>query len=264
MYGETSKLYALFVIGGLLVVSACQHQAQPEEGTAVPAVSFYFTPEDGTTNESGAALTMHYFSLLRGVREVSPGLEEPLHAAVFLKTWPEREPVEIGFETNRSSQIVVSKVIPRSPLQDRWYLLVAGSEMPSNVIYSPLRLPDGSAGVRFRPGSHPRVREFTVCTDHEGYVRLGATFSEPVTVDTPDSEILTLKTDDVLQSCVTTSVTSLGLEVRCGRVSVESKAIVEAKAGGFGATGERLEAGSWQIDPEVLTRSNCLFVTPPI
>ena len=148
------------------------------------------------------------------------------------------------------------------PLEDRWHLLGTNSELPVTAVSAMPLLPDGSIGVRFRPGSHPRFQRFDFCHDEYGNLSVRATISELVRFDSGYPDLVSLEVDGAAKECRT----SAEFTVRdCGRISPRATLTLNAYSVALGWRSDvRLEAGSWSIDPQLVRGSGCQTFVPPI
>jgi hypothetical protein len=120
-----------------------------------------------------------------------------LAQSIRLYEWPEMR--DVPFTTTvqdvtgnmhasdgyRRADLAYVEVTPATPFADRWYAVVV-TALPGNMARPRLsqhqRLPDGSLGARFTPGSHPTVSGIRVCDKGGGSSVVIVDFSERIKI----------------------------------------------------------------------------------
>jgi hypothetical protein len=270
-------------VGGLQI--ACEQSrcalvtepaSQPDGGAAdtagggspLASAQLQISPADGTT-ASGMDLTLRLYDYAGIVDDAK--LAE-VSAQAVLQTWPEGTPVAFTTDTLAEAppSYKVVRIVPTSPLTDRWYL--AGLRgLPAKITYyTPAPLPDGKPGVRFRPGSHPRVSQIQFCLKEGAGMKLIVGLSETVTLNRPTDELVALKIGGADSPCAWTGATSPtplvvgGLPYACAALAETASVIVTVAPGGTAAGGATLEGGSWPIDIAKLPAGSCRTFQPQI
>ncbi|MFZ4580242.1 MAG: hypothetical protein ACOYOB_17810, partial [Myxococcota bacterium] len=144
----------------------------------------------------------------------TPTLAVPTDVATIV-TWPELElvPTEAHSVPAVAAEPAYLQLQPTSPLQNRWYAVIAG-RVPTGwtIILDSLlyHLPDGTRAARFRPDSHPTIRWLRVCND-SSTMRLEALLSE---VLSPTASPFLVTQDDEPVYCELGPPDSSGLFIR--------------------------------------------------
>src|SRR5882724_5689406 len=165
-----------------------------------PTAQLQIAPADGTTAWAGADVAL---SLYDPVGIVTDAWLEQLKAKAFLQTWPERAPVVFQAETlsEPPASYKVVHLLPTAPLDARWYVAGVDSGLPSAIrFYAPLD--DGTNGVRFRPDSHPLVRDVQFCLKAGAGMKLLVRFSEPLTLGVVPEKLVTLTVGGAPAPCI--------------------------------------------------------------
>jgi hypothetical protein len=219
-------------------------------------VELQITPADGTTAWASADIAL---SLYDPTGIVSDAWVEQLRAKAFLQTWPERAPV--AFQTGMLSDPV--HILPIAPLDARWYLAGVDSGLPSAIhFYTPLS--DGTNGVRFRPDSHPLVRDVQFCLKAGPGMKLLVDFSEPLTLGAGPEKLVTLTVGGAAAPCTSYDQRPEALYFTCDALSPTAKVEVSVTADATSATGIPLQTGSWSIDVAALPADSCRVFSPPL
>jgi len=119
---------------------------------------------------------------------------------------------------------------------------------PAHVV---ARLPDGAAGTRFRPGSHPRVASIQICGGGAGS-KVDVAFSEPVTYASAGSEIVTLSAAGTPAPCPMSQAegNSLVLSWRPARRGVQRRGVRRRRRHGR----DGRSPGSRELDRRIVGR----------
>ena len=225
--------------------------------TGPPAV-LWFDPADGET----ARHEMDIVVTADG--NLSDAAFADLAKRLFLKTWPERTPVAATTVINPAGGGErEARLTATDALDDRWY--VAGIDaLPPHVVPQ-TRMPDGAVGARFRPGSHPRIRQISFCKKQDpAATALLIDFSEPITASAPPGGLVSVAFAGRAVSCVFVTTLIATSELVCPELASAASVTVSISAGFSGATGEPLPPGSWDIDIAKLTAGQCPYFSPPI
>jgi hypothetical protein len=241
---------------------ACSSQGD-NGGPMSPQITamLFFSPDDGSTAQSTGAVDLVLSS--GAVSIVTQTLLSDVAGRVVFQTWPEGDAVPFGTTLGdgpAAGQMRVT-VTPQAALDDRWYLVKLGS-VPSMVLPE-ARLEDGSAGTRFRPGSHPRVASIQICRNDASSGKLLVTFSEAVTFAGPTEGIVSLSIAGSPSTCMQYGSQGDTLLFTCGLLAGAETATIAVGAGVSGATGVAEDPGSWTLGVTG-TPGNCVELRPPL
>jgi hypothetical protein len=162
-------------------------------------VQLQITPADGKTAWAGADIAL---SLYDPAGIVTDTWLEQVKAKAFLQTWPERTPVAFQAETlpEPPASYKVLHLLPAAPLEARWYVAGVDSGLPPAIRFY-TTLADGTNGVRFRPDSHPLVRDVQFCLKAGAGMKLLLSFSEPLTLGVAPEKLVTLAVGGAAAPC---------------------------------------------------------------
>lgn len=275
----------------LIAISGCDEghrsEAPPESPVAIGASAgaaateqkglyYAFSTYDGQTAQADGdplALICSATPFDGGI-DVDPDVEEQLKADVFLRTWPEQDPVEFDFINATAGAFPQHKtwqVNPRAPLEGRWYVLgVSAAFSDRSVAPYPL-LPGGDRGVRFRPDSKPRVSRITFCPigiPYTGEVSVSTSFSETLDIETLNIATGAQRYGDVVTvipsaSCETHQASAFGLVADCLHFPLPSTVTVRVAGGVYSKSGQLLEPGSWTVNLDLPLSGECDEFQPP-
>jgi hypothetical protein len=226
-----------------------------------PFVILSAVPADGSTAWGG--------------RDITVVVEDPGHLVteqaradlgehVFIHTWPDDTAVPVSTENvpGPTDWQWGIRVTPAVSLDDHWYV-VGASELPGRALLK-AKLPDGTFGARFRPGSHPRVASLQLCDDPPDGVKVIVTFSEPVSAAGNAADLVSVALDGRSTRCTSTGVDPGVLTFACAERASGASGNVSLAAGLASFDGVPLEAGSWPIQVTQLPHGGCQAVAPPL
>lgn len=220
-----------------------------------------FGVEDGTTN-LGAELPSLTVADQAAVATETKLAE--LAASVAIETWPERVAVAgVQVLVDAADASPVGRVLRAgapAALADRWYLARVTALPQGFVSYQ--RLDDGTVGVRFRPGSAPRIREVQTCAKAGTGAKLLLYPSEPVRAERPIAEIVTVTQGGAVVPFSVNSVAQSDIELVCESLAA-GKAQVRVGPGLVAETGLPLAPGAWTIDAGFAGTEACRELRPP-
>jgi hypothetical protein len=232
-------------------------------GAPEPYASLAIEPVDGTTAQNGSDLQLRLYQASGVVDEAKL---QALAAAALLESWPERVPVAFAIDRLAEPPLVGSqilRVVPQTPLEDRWYVVGVRSPLPAAIRYG-MALPDGTMGSRFRPGSHPRVAQIQFCEKAAAGMKLLVLFSEPVMFTRSADEIVSLQIAGSPSPCVSYWTMPAGLYFTCASLTPNDQVVVSVGAGIQSASGGAVEAASWSVEIGALPATSCRSFTPTL
>jgi hypothetical protein len=182
---------------------------------------------------------------------------------LFLQTWPDRIPVAAMVEADAASDGQrQARLVADGALDDRWYV-VGSDPLPAHIVPE-TTMPDGTVGARFRPGSHPRVRQIGLCDKGSDKTALLIEFSEPILSSAAPGDLVSLAIAGRSVSCQPNGAVGESFELVCSDLTAASSVTVSISTGITGATGEPLSPGSWDINVTNPAAGPCRYFSPPI
>jgi hypothetical protein len=237
---------------------ACGNADDAGGGNPLPSAQIQFQISDGTTAQGSAPIVMSVYD--HGLA-VDDALLSDLAGRVALRTWP--EDALVGFDVegalNGQGGQHVLRLSPAAALDDRWYI-AAFDSLPARVHVS---TPSGQDGVRFRPGSHPRVAsvQFCVVADPTAARKMVVGFSEPVAG--ADGRV-SLSVAGQPSTCSQYGVNEAELYFTCPGLTPTASVTVSVAAGASGVSGVAMEPSSFNVDLARLPAADCRLFTPPL
>lgn len=230
-------------------------------GGPIATASVSFMPADGTTAAQGMDLAVSIYDPAGVVR---PADLEILRSSIVLATWPARQPVPATVTVAGGGGAAGMRVLvtPQTSLGDQWYALLLPSIGSPFVAAS--HLPDGTAGMRFRPTPQPRVRAIDVCLKEAPGSKLLILFSEPVTYVAPTAGLVSLTIDGAASPCDVYDAQAGGLYLTCAALQPTSRATVSVGAGIQGASQLALAPATFAVDVAALPAGSCRELLTPI
>jgi hypothetical protein len=185
-----------------------------------------------------------------------------LGARVRLRTWPEGAPIlatnQAGTGAFPTDKVV--RVTPAVTLEDRWHVLLLHSLPPSFVVWT--KLEDGTVGVRFRPGSHPRVAKVDLCPGDVPGGKVIISFSEPV--QPPPDGVVSFAISGRSTACDLYDSRSDGLYFFCAELTDKAPLTLSLGAGIVAMSGAVLEPVTLNVAIAKLPAGPCRPFTPAI
>jgi hypothetical protein len=225
-------------------------------GSPLPQAQVSFDPSDGTTAVGPRPLVVSVYEMGFNADEA---VLRDLAGRVSLRTWPEGTAVPADATINAGNKTV--SLTPTAAHQDRWYLLAASS-LPDRLVFWS-RLPDGTIGARFRPGSHPRVSHVQFCEKEGAGMKLVVNFSEPMVARPSAAGVVSLEIEGKAAPCALYDPREDGLYFTCDGLRPTATVKVAVSDGLPSKTGVPLAPGAWTIDIAKLLAGSCRdFRTP--
>jgi hypothetical protein len=233
-----------------------------------PVVTLAIEPGDGATAWGGRDMVV---TVTDTGRLLNPEGRADLPNHFYVHTWPEGTPVPITTDEVASPNEAqwAIRVTPALTLDDRWYVVGASDLSPR--ILSNVKLPDGTIGARFAPGSHPRVANVQFCEGapkgDEGTapsMKLVLGFSEPVTPPADPLAAIAVAAGGQPVRCESYGADAGALYFTCEGLSLATPVTLSVADGIATPAGVALEAASWSIDLAKLPAGSCRTFAPPI
>jgi hypothetical protein len=228
-------------------------------GAPLRQTTLQFVPADGSTAQAAGVVDLQL--------SVSGGVDQALLTDVagrlVFQTWPEGDAVAFGSQVSTDApgvDTVTIAVTPQAALDDRWYLVKLSSVPPA--VRPQALLEDGSAGTRFRPGSHPRVASIQICRNDASSGKLLVTFSEAVMFYAATESIVSLSFAGSASVCTQYGSEADMLLFTCGLPAAAATATVSVGAGVAGASFVAADPGSWTLGV-TSSAGSCVELRPP-
>ncbi len=226
-----------------------------------PTVVLAIEPGDGVTAWQGRDITI---AVEDAGRLLGPEWRTGLADHFYLRTWPEGVPIAVTAETvpgPTDAQWGV-RLTPALTLDDGWYV-VGASDLPSRII-STQKLPDGTIGARFSPGSHPRVAAVQLCGQDQAGTRVMLSFSEPVSLPADVTQAVAVAVNSRPAACSSAGVDAAAAYMTCPELPAAASVTVSVPEGLAGPGGVPIESGAWTIDVGQLPAGGCQTYKPPL
>jgi hypothetical protein len=186
---------------------------------------------------------------------------DDLLATISVRTWPEGAVVGTDIEVVMEPKGVRRlRIIARATLDDRWYRAGFDS-LPAGVL---ITSPGEDNGVRFRPGSHPRVASIQFCGLEYPNVtqKMVVVFSEPVAV--APAGVVSLSSAAPSVACNQDDASESELHFVCVGLTPAASVTVSIGPGLMAVSGEAMPPGRFDLDLGRLPASDCRLFMPPI